>query len=179
MTATRPSAQSLRLAVALAHSAPPLAVEFGFRSGQSLRAGHRPNDERIMPVCQLRQLLIADMALGLHHWLDEVETLEITGESVTDLGGGLYGALSGRGEHRCFAGLLPSHRVVEVMCQCPPSLDSESMTSSIKCDEGLGVTCVVLEVGHPSLAGLLDDAARWAVQTCLVEELIMLAGSDR
>jgi len=103
--------------------------------------------------------------------------MEITGVDVTDCQGGLYGLTTADGEYRCFARLLPAHRGDRSHGRVPPVVDSEWITSAIRCDEELGVTTVVLSVGHPSLTSLLDGAARWALETCMVEEVILHAGS--
>ncbi|MBI5087429.1 MAG: hypothetical protein HZB15_00765 [Actinobacteria bacterium] len=163
------SFERLRIAAALAHCVPGVALELRCGNGDLLTVAYRRLDAQLDP-CQLRRALVAPVAPGVPRLADAIVSAELR-SGVDDLGAGVLRRVAGETEQRWFATTLGADAAAAVFDRCDLGLADGAMSARVLPDADLGVSVVCLTATHPSAARRLDEVAAWSVGACLVAEL--------
>ena len=160
----------LRLAAALAHSAPDADLEL---AGQRRRwlVSYGRIDATVDP-CGFRQLVLTTMRGGRVGLLP-AEDLRFTG-ALREIGGGIHERLGPDGAERRMATFLAPERVEGLLADLPGTAGEavEDVTAHLAVDVDLGVVVVTLGTAHPVLDHRLDVIAHRVAAMLLVEELL-------
>lgn len=168
------SLSKLRLAVGLAHCLPGGTLDLTLSDGGVVRVGHDDRKGAQMTPCELRALVLTRGCPALSVLSTQVVALEVGGDRVTDMGGGLYRRDCPHGDSLWFATLLAPGTVTRLLDECPTAFPGDVLTASVRPDVDLGVVVTVLtcERGHEDR---LADAARQASAACFTQELLYSA----
>jgi hypothetical protein len=163
--------QALRLATALAHTAPGVTLRLACANGERIAVGYGRLGPHLTP-CQLRSALIAEHRPGVPRLADTVTGVELV-SGLDHIGGGLYacGAATA-GSQRWFATPLPHEQIVAIAVDHPGDVPERFCGVNVLPDTELGV-CTVRLVTAPEIAHRLDEIAFWLLSQCLVAELLM------
>jgi hypothetical protein len=164
----------VRLAAALAHTAPGITLRLTTTTGGQFLVGHQRADVLLDP-CRFRTGLVMPRGPGAPRLLDVLTGCEVVGGAV-DLGGGLYQPSHPSGRHeRWFATSCVVDAVVAVAGRRPLDLPDGDLDVRLTPDPLLGVTTVRVAAGARSAGLLLDRIAWWLLSACMVEELLLPA----
>lgn len=168
------SLSKLRLAVALAHGLPGGALALTLADGGIVRAGNTSRAGTHMTPCELRAIVLGTGCPALRVLTTQVTRVEVGGDAVTDLGGGLYRHACRRGDSLWFATLLAPCTVTRLLEECPAPWPSDVLRASVRPDVDLGVVVTMLtcEPGHEDR---LAEAARQVSAACYTQELLYAA----
>jgi len=159
--------EQLRLAAALAHTAPD--------ADPQLLTLHRlwivsyERDDADADPCTLRNLVLATMR-GCQLGLLPAQAVSLIGK-LRPSGGGSFRRTGPASEERRIATFLSPSRLSEMLESCPMELPDDAVRAEVKADDDLGVTVVNITASAPEYCRHLDELARWAATTCLVAEL--------
>ena len=163
--------QALRLAAALAHSAPGVTLGLACANGERIVVGYGRLGPHLTP-CQLRSALIAEPRHGMPRFADAVTGVELV-SGLDHIGGGLYACGAGTaGSQRWFATPLPHEQIVAITVDHPDDMAERFCAVNVLPDTELGV-CAVRLVTTAEIAHRLDEIAFWLLSQCLVAELSM------
>ena len=158
--------EQLRLAAALAHSAPDVDVEL-VGAGRRWIVSYRRPCATVDP-CGFRQLVLAT-ARGCRVGLLPVTTVRFT-FGLLDIGGGVYDASGLEGPMRRIATLLPGSAVEALLRDIP---DGGAAVEAHLCpDEELGTTVVTLSAPHATRGVGLDSVAQAVSASCMAMEVM-------
>ncbi len=194
----------LRLAAALTHLVPPLALTIWPLRGPSVVVSRLGRQHPDLSACTFRTMVAAAMAgepppVGLP-WLLEVEDLSVDGIGVRHVGDGVvalehgteqgvgHGAGHGTGQGRWWPTLLDAEALTSVVADAAVGvLEAELVPTEVVAstevaahvDTELGVTVVQLRTPPGSVVHerRCDSLARALARSCVVAELLTGAGS--
>ena len=163
----------LRLATALAHSAPDADLELT-GCGQRWLVSYGRIDATIDP-CGFRRLVLTTMRGGRVGLLP-AEDVQLTG-ALREIGGGIHERAGPDGTERRLATFLPPERVEALLVELPDSSGEavHEVAAHLCADVDLGVVVVTLSTAHPVLDHRLDVIAHHVAAVLLVEELLVAA----
>jgi hypothetical protein len=171
--------QALRLATALAHSAPGVTLRLTCANGERIAVGYGQLGPHLTP-CQLRSALIAEPRQGMPRFADAVSGVELV-SGLDHIGGGLYACGAGTagtaGSQRWFATPLHHEQIVAITVDHPDDMPERFCAVNVLPDTELGV-CTVRLVTTAEIAHRLDEIAFWLLSQCLVAELSMSVASS-
>jgi hypothetical protein len=162
-------AVQLRLAAALAHTAPGVVLRLTCCNGERLTVGYARLDAQLTP-CQLRTALAVAAAPGVPHLVDAVVGVEVVG-GLDHIGGGLYGRGSGlAGNERWLVAAVDHDELIALFESAPFRFGDGAFAVTVAPDLQLDVTVVRIRAGSGSTAEL-DQLAFWTLSATLVREL--------
>lgn len=159
--------EQLRLAAALAHTAPDADLQL-LTPERLWTVSYEREDADIDP-CTLRNLVVATMR-GCQLGLLPADRISLIGR-LRPAGGGTFRRTGPAGEERRLATFLTPARLSEMLDACPMDLPDDAVRADLKADDDLGVTVANITACSPEHSRHLDELARWAASSCLVEEL--------
>ena len=164
----------LRLAAALAHSAPDADLELT-GSGRRWLVSYGRIDATVDP-CGFRQLVLTTMHGGRVGLLPASDGVSFTG-ALRDIGGGLYERTGPDGTERRIGTFLAAEHVEALLAALPDRAGEivTDVTAHLAADVELGVVVVTLSAEHPALDHRLDVIAHRVAALLLVEELLIAA----
>ena len=182
----------LRLAAALAHQVPPLALTVWPAHGPSVVVARLVRHHPDLSACSFRSMVAASMAGEPAHvglpWLPEVDDLSIDGIGVRHVGDGVVAVEHGEGQGRWWPTLLDAQTLTSVVAEAAVGVLEDELVEpdvvaraevAAHVDRELGVTVVQLRT--PSGAVVherrCDSLARALSRSCVVAELLAGAGS--
>jgi hypothetical protein len=182
----------LRLAAALTHLVPPLALTIWPVRGPSVVVSRLGRQHPDLSACTFRSMVAAVMAgeappVGLP-WLLEVEDLSVDGIGVRHVGDGVVALEHGTGQGRWWPTLLDSDALTSVVADAAVGVLEEELVPAevvartevaAHVDTELGVTVVQLRTPPGSVVHerRCDSLARALARSCVVAELLTGAGS--
>lgn len=182
----------LRLAAALTHLVPPLALTIWPVRGPSVVVSRLGRQHPDLSACTLRTMVAAAMAgepppVGLP-WLLEVEDLSVDGIGVRHVGDGVVALEHGTSQGRWWPTLLDAEALTSVVADAAVGVLEEELVPAevvastevaAHVDTELGVTVVQLRTPPGSVVHerRCDSLARALARSCVVAELLTGAGS--
>jgi hypothetical protein len=178
---------SLRLAAALTHQLPPVALTVWAATGPALVVSRDARQHPDLSACELRSLVAAAVR-GLRpppelSWVLEAVDLTVEGIGVRHVGDGVVAAEHDAASGRWWPTLLGPDAVVTVLGEAAMSLlEDDTLAPSLiaraeasaHVDTELGVTVVQLRAPTGSVAEdrATDELARALSRACVVGELL-------
>jgi hypothetical protein len=159
----------LRLATALVHAVPAVALELSTVDGCDAVVAHHRLDAAMSP-CQLRALVAAARCERGGPALDHIVAMRVLA-GVEHLGGGIYRRSSGSAEERWIVTTIPHESVLELLATCPIETPDDAVHARLVVDADLDTVAVCFGAVHRLWAWRLDEIAFWLQAACLVAEV--------
>jgi hypothetical protein len=182
----------LRLAAALTHLVPPLALTIWPVRGPSVVVSRLGRQQPDLSACTFRSMVAAALAgepppVGLP-WLLEVDDLSVDGIGVRHVGDGVVALEHGTGQGRWWPTLLGAEALTSVVADAAVGVLEEELVPAdvvahtevaAHVDAELDVTVVQLRTPPGSVVHerRCDSLARALARSCVVAELLTAAGS--
>lgn len=159
----------LRLASALAHTAPGVTLELSTDVGREFVVAYHRTDAALDP-CRLRGLVASARRGEPAPLLERLVGIRVA-QGPEDLGGGIFRSIDGVVEQRWIPTLVPHETVLEVLAGCPIDPPGDALHVRVAVDTELATTMLCLTAAHRLWEWRLDELAVWAQSACLVAEL--------
>jgi hypothetical protein len=177
-----PDLTRLRLAAALTHQLPAIALTIWPGDGPSVVVARDCRHQPDLSACALRRLVRAAMVgeevpLALR-WLLDAEGLTVDGVGVRHVGDGVVAVGEGERPGRWWPTLLDTDALVAALSPADDLVEGAEVAAHV--DAVLGVTLVELRTppGSVGQERRADRLARSLARTCVISELLEATSSS-
>lgn len=167
--------ERLRLSVAVGHAVYGAELRLTTDRGDVITVSSHSAAQ--LDHCSLRRLVAASTCPGRPDVSDHIVAIELTG-SLSDAGGGVYRVVRQGHEQRWIPSLLHPNRLGELLTALQiDGVDNDELHATLKPDELLGVTIIVLTTAE-RFVDRLDEAAEYWAASIAVDELSYAVSRD-